>query len=409
MKEPSLKANMLWNSVGSLMYSGCQWLLTVLVVRLSTSYDAAGTLALAMAVSNVFVPIALYRIRSYQVSDIHEETSSGEYVGLRFVTIAASLMLTVAYVLASCAPSAVPVVMLYLLYRAGEVFIDVLHGVDQQHLRMDYCGISLFARGVLSVAPFSVVLYLSNDLMLAVLAMVVATYPVILWDARQASRFLSIRPVFSRSSITRLLVACLPAVIGNAACNFTVTFARQYLSMSAGEDALGIYASVCTPIVLIQACASYVYAPLLGIFAELLDKGDAAGFRSLLAKVVGALGAIFALGAVAFSLCGDWFIGLVFGEGMVPYAYLMYAGILCSALTACMAFLGDLLVTMRAMRGNLIGNVVACLLSLPLSVVLVDACGMNGVSLSVSAAFVVGIALMTRSVLARCGRGAGGA
>ncbi|MDM8270473.1 lipopolysaccharide biosynthesis protein [Thermophilibacter provencensis] len=407
MKEPSLKANMLWNSVGSLMYSSCQWLLTVLVVRLSTSYDAAGTLALAMALSNVFVPIALYRIRSYQVSDIHEETSSGEYVGLRFVTIAAGLAITGLYALASCDAAALPAVMLYLLYRAGEVFIDVLHGVDQQHLRMDYCGVSLFARGLLSVAPFSAVLALTNSLELAVLSMVVATYPVILWDARKASRFSSIRPIFSRASIARLLVACLPAVIGNAACNFTVTFARQYLSLSAGEEALGIYASVCTPIVLIQACASYVYAPLLGVFAERLDRGDAAGFRALLAKVVVALGAVFALGALAFALVGDWFIGLVFGAGMVPYAYLMYAGILCSALTACMAFLGDLLVTMRAMRTNLVGNVVACLLSLPLSVVLVDACGMNGVSLSVSAAFAVGIALMGWGVLARCGRGAG--
>lgn len=48
MKQLSLKANMLWNSFGSLFYSGCQWLVTVMVVRLSTSYEAAGILAVAM-------------------------------------------------------------------------------------------------------------------------------------------------------------------------------------------------------------------------------------------------------------------------------------------------------------------------------------------------------------------------
>ena len=97
MEGLSIKQNMLWNSVGSLTYSGCQWLVTVLVVRLAPSLDAAGTLALAMAVSNIFSPIALYKVRAYQVSDVHERTSSGEYVGFRFVTIGLAFALVMLY------------------------------------------------------------------------------------------------------------------------------------------------------------------------------------------------------------------------------------------------------------------------------------------------------------------------
>lgn len=106
MKQLSLKANMLWNSFGSLFYSGCQWLVTVMVVRLSTSYEAAGILAVAMAVSNVFAQIALYRMRSFQVSDIHEEISSGEYVAARFVTIGIGFIITCIYMVLTCSPSA---------------------------------------------------------------------------------------------------------------------------------------------------------------------------------------------------------------------------------------------------------------------------------------------------------------
>ena len=60
-KELSLKLNMLWNSFGSLFYLGCQWLMTVMVVRLSNGFDAAGTLTLAMSVYNIFSSLALYR------------------------------------------------------------------------------------------------------------------------------------------------------------------------------------------------------------------------------------------------------------------------------------------------------------------------------------------------------------
>lgn len=404
MRRLSVRENMLWNSAGSLLYSGCQWLITVMVVRLSSSYEAAGVLAVSMAVSNIFAPIALYRIRSYQVSDVHEQTSSGEYVALRLVTIGAGLAVTMLYAVATCAPSSLPSVFLYLLFRAGDVFIDVFHGIDQQHYRMDYCGRSMGMRAILFLAAFCLVMSATDSLELAILAMIVATYPVIIYDVWCARQFAPVRPTFSARSIKELLVTCLPAVVGIAACNLVVTFARQYLSTVAGEGALGIYASVCTPVVLIQACANYVYAPLLGVFAERLDQGDASGFRTLLARVCAALFGIFGLGALAFFFVGDWFLGVVFGEGVAAYGYLMYAGILCSALTACVAFLGDLLVAMRDMRDNLVGNVAACVVSVPATLLLVNAFGMNGVSFAISVSYLVGIAIMARGALQSLGR-----
>lgn len=401
MSGLSIKTNVAWNTAGSLLYSGCQWLVTVLVVRLSSSYDAAGTLALAMAVSNVFAPIALWRIRSYQVSDVHEETSSGQYVALRIVTLALAFGVTTVYAVATCAPAALPCVFLYLLFRSGDLFIDVLHGIDQQHMRMDYCGKSMVARSALFLTSFSAVLALTDCLELAVAAMAVTTFPVVVYDLRRAASLSSVRPDFDWHVIATLLRRCLPAVVGIAACNLVVTFARQYLGQVAGEQMLGVYASICTPIVLIQACANYVYAPLLGVFATHLDRGDRRAFAVLLAKVVGALAVVFALGAVVFALVGDWFLALVFGPSIVPYGYLMYAGILSSALTACVAFLSDLLITMRDMRGTLLGNLAACVVAVPATLLLVDSQGMNGASLAIAVSYAVGSLVMGARVALR--------
>ena len=350
MGSLSIKKNILWNSAGALTYSGCQWLITVLVVRLSPDYNAAGVLALAMAVSNVFAPIALYKIRAYQVSDVHENTSSGEYVGFRFVTIGLAFAIVTIYSALTCAPNSLPCIVLYLLFRAGDNFIDVLHGIDQQHFRMDYCGKSLALRGILFVVAFSLVLALTGVLELAVLSMSLVTYPVMIYDVKCAGSLSSVRPVFSWEKSVYLLKRCLPAVLGMAICNYVVTFARQYLGTVQGDAALGVYASVCTPVVLIQACSNYVYAPLLGVFAERLDQNDYAGFRSLLARVLLAFAAIFLGGALAFVFVGEWFLGLVFGPDIVAHAYLMYAAILSCALAACIAFLGDLLIAMRQMN-----------------------------------------------------------
>lgn len=403
----SLGKNMLWNSVGSLTYSGCQWLVTVLVVRLTPGTEAAGVLALAMAVSNIFSPIALYKIRAYQVSDVHEETSSGQYVGFRFVTIALAASVTLVYATLTCAPGALPCVVLYLVFRAGESFIDVLHGIDQQHMRMDVCGRSLGVRGILFVCAFSATLASTGSLELAVLSMSLVTYPVIVYDLHAAGRLSSVRPVFSRERSLYLLRQCLPAVVGMAVCNFVVTFARQSLGVEFGGAALGIYASVCTPVVLIQACSNYVYSPLLGVFAERLDRGDAAGFRALLLRVVLALVAIFAGGALAFALVGEWFLSAVFGPEVASYGWLMNACILSCALTACVAFLADLLVTMRQMRWNLAGNLVACGASLLVTGPFLESFGMNGASYAIALSYAVGVAVMLGRVLWLLGRCAG--
>ena len=70
-KKLSMKQSILWNSWGSMFYLGCQWLLTILVVRIS-GVDNAGLLSLAMSVSNIWYSLAVYGMRNFQVSDTNE-------------------------------------------------------------------------------------------------------------------------------------------------------------------------------------------------------------------------------------------------------------------------------------------------------------------------------------------------
>ena len=62
MKEVSLKRGMVVNSIGSLTGLGCQWLITIVVVRLANGFDDAGLYSLAMSVYGIFGPLAQYRM-----------------------------------------------------------------------------------------------------------------------------------------------------------------------------------------------------------------------------------------------------------------------------------------------------------------------------------------------------------
>ena len=82
---------------GSITSLVCQYLITVLIVRLSSELDAAGLYSLAMSVFGIFSPIANYGIYSYLATDIRNEYSLGEYLTLVIITSSACVLFCLLY------------------------------------------------------------------------------------------------------------------------------------------------------------------------------------------------------------------------------------------------------------------------------------------------------------------------
>ncbi len=388
-QQLSVKRNMLWNSVGSLISLVCQWLTTVMVVRLSTGFDAAGTLSLAMAIANVFQPIALFSMRSYQVSDVKRDTSAREYVAFRLVTIVVAFLACASYSFFTSGAAVMLPVCMYLAYKAGEVFTDVLHGVDQQHMRMDYCGKSMATRGTLSLIGFCAGLVAFDSLEIAIAAMLLLSTPVMVYDWHRASQFEDIRPSITLHKIGELTGSCFPAVIGTACCSAVVSVARQRLGVLEGQDALGLYASVCTPVVVIQSCIRYIYAPLLGEFASKIDRNDIEGYISLFVKVIAAFVAFSVLGVVGFKLFGRQFLQIVFDAKVASLSSLLDMAIVSVVLCALVSFLSDQLIAFRRLWGVLFGNFAGLCVSLIFSSYFINTYGLNGTSIIIVLAFCV--------------------
>ena len=85
-KRLSIQENIIWNTVGSIIYMVTQWLITILVVRIA-GVDTAGNLTLAISVNNIFYSIAMFGIRNYQVSDVKEKYSNNIYIYSRMLKI----------------------------------------------------------------------------------------------------------------------------------------------------------------------------------------------------------------------------------------------------------------------------------------------------------------------------------
>lgn len=77
--ENVLRSNFIWNSIGNFTYLVCQWLITVIIVRLA-DYREAGVFSLAMSITNTFYAVASWGIRTYQVSDVDNKYRDNAYI-----------------------------------------------------------------------------------------------------------------------------------------------------------------------------------------------------------------------------------------------------------------------------------------------------------------------------------------
>ena len=253
-RQLSVKANMLWNSAGSMTYLACQWLITIVVVRLSSgAFDNAGLLSLAMSVVGIFGTFANYKMGTYQISDIKRENTLGEYMGFRCLTLVGSFVACMVYAWFTCAAYALATVALFYAFKAVGLLIDILHGEDQVNRRMDYIGKSFMLQGVSTLAAFAVIYGLTQNLNLAIVAMLVAvTLVMALFDIPHCRRFTRVAVSLSAKKAAFFLRTSLPAVIASVAASSIFTIPKQYLAMVSGDASLGIYASVAAPALVIQ-------------------------------------------------------------------------------------------------------------------------------------------------------------
>lgn len=401
-QEPlSMKRNMLWNSAGSFTNLLAQWLITVLVVRIASGYDAAGLYSLAVSVYGIFAPVAQYRMYTYQISDTHHENTVGEYFTLRVITNGIALVACFGYALLTCPLSAVPAIMLYGLFKSAALLIDVFHACDQRHYRMDYIGISLAMQGVSSLAIFALAFSLTQNLEITLALMSLALLVIgLVYDMPRSNGFEKLRLGITWRKTRYLLLKCLPIVIGALAMAAAVSAPRQYLFDAMGEATLGVYASVAAPVAIIQTGASYIYYPLIGYFADYYDRGEKRKLIGLLLRVTGGIALVGVACAVLLELFGAPILEMFFANNIGQYAYLLVPMIVSAMITAYVWFLNDLLIAVRDFRGNLIGSIVPLVVALACMVPFVHWWGMNGVSFTAIASYLAAAVSMGASFLA---------
>lgn len=380
----AMKKSILWNTSGSIFYYFCQWAITILVVRLSKDYIAAGNLSLAMTTSSTFSAISLFSMRNFQISDITEKYNNKIYVGSRIVTCFLAYFMCTIWIFANSYSLLQRIcIEAFMLIRIAEAMVDVLHGVAQKHWRYDLIGKSFFLRGILTILSFVLLIITTSDLKLTLVIMAALNLCcAIFFDLYQVKKIDVVTPVLKNKKVVQLLKECLPIVIFNFLLSLINLIPKLVLEKQAGTDLLGIYSSIASPTLIVQLFASVAFNPMVPLFTDAYLKGDRKKYRQLLHKTLFLLVVLAITASAGGVLFGEFGLQILFGDKMKPYVSLLLPIIWCTLLTAFIWVLSAILIALRKTKALMYGMIAACLVCLLSVKKMILVYGMNGVSIT---------------------------
>lgn len=381
--ESILKRNFLWNSIGNFTYLICQWMITVIIVRIA-NYEEAGIFSFAMSITNTFYSIAVWGIRTYQVSDMDRKYNDNTYIYSRYITcIVASVCCAIFTIVSGYNLKQILIIMIYMFFRAVEAFIDVIHGIDQKAERMDIIGKSFILRGILLLAGFTLMLKITGGVLFSVIFIAISSALVCaVYDVPNSRKLMTDCSRASLIEIKSLLKECLSLVIYTFLMTVVSLIPRYFLEKIVGSELLGVYASIAAPAVIVQAAASYIMAPFITPIAGYIEKKEFQGYLLLMKKMLYMMLSAFAVVILGAYFLKDIGLKILFGEEILKYSDLFMPVIFCTIATAFSWFINMLLTVYRDFKGLLISNLVGVICSAIISFPLIRVWGLNGASFS---------------------------
>ncbi len=371
--QVSIKKNIVWNSIGTFVMFFCQWLMMVLVVRLS-GYADSGVLSLSISCGNVFLIIAAFGVKTYQVSDIKGVYTAADYYAVKIITIALTVIVGVIWTLVSGYSATEKIsIVLYMFYVLVYSYSDALYGELQKKWRLDVAGKSLCIRNIAALIIFCAILWFTKNIIIAIALMLVISLTVLLaFDLPQTKKVADILPSFKNKNSWILLKECIPFAIYSVLHTLILTVPKLAVRGYLGVDTLGIYSAVLAPVTVLQVVATFVINPLSTILATHLNDKKIKDLVKVMVKCILMLVGFLVAGILISIFIGKWGLSILYGKDITQYSYLLIPMVILSIMTALTILLSNLGIVLRDKIGpnisgvvGLVATIVACIGLIP--------------------------------------------
>lgn len=387
-REIPLRANFLYSLAGNAIFAASQWGILTVLVKFGDS-ETVGRFVFASALVTPFYSFSNLQLRQIQASDASGRFAFADYLGTRFLSTGASLVLIVGLILIGGIDGREIIILMFGLTKAVESISDIHYGLFQRKMRLDLVGSSLAVRGVTSVLTMGLAYYLTRSLFWALIAILVSWLAsLFIYDIKNSvavcnpegsrNKKLQVFTKGASSPYLSIIRLGLPLGLVMIMIALETSIPRFILDLERGESELGIFAALIYPAVLgnlIITAVSEASLPQLG--KDFFDK-DMDHFRQIVKKSLLIGFCLAVLGLLAALIMGDWLLRVLYTREYSRHAGTFSWIMGAAGLNYLVCFLGAGVTAMQKFKVQSVIHGANLILLALLSFKLIGAFGLRG-------------------------------
>lgn len=393
------KRNMNWNMLGSFLYAFASMALTMAVVQI-VGDEKGGIFTFAFtAFGQQMFTVAYFGIRPFQITDVENRYSFGDYLRLRFVTSGAALLIGIGFILMNGGYTAEKawVVFLMVCYKVIDGFADTYEAEFQRSGRLYLTGKSNTFRTLLSVGSFITVLLATRNLVLASAVAVAAQVAgVLLFDVAIIGGLENIDWSWDKKACKDLVRSCI-LLFFSVFLDFYIFSAAKYaIDGNLDSAAQAVYGAIFMPTSVINLVAGFVIRPFLTKLSLYWEMREFEQFGGVIGRIFLVILGLTLLAVGGAALLGIPVISLLYPnlrEALASCRLPLVMIILGGGFNAWMNLFYYTLVIMKRQRRIFGGYVLVFLVAVAISPVFVR----NGGILGGAASYLILMALLAGS------------
>jgi hypothetical membrane spanning protein len=352
-----VKNSIIYNTVGTFFYFFCQWAITVLVVKIG-GYSNSGILSITISMTNIFYMISMYGVRSFQVSDIKNEYKDGDYLFVRLITSAVSLIFFCLTLLFLKYESKIQLCMIiYFFFKLGESITDLNFGFFQRYNFYRYIGISYILKGLATLLVFSITLYFSQNLLLTLLLeTLILWFFIIIYDFRKIKNKLNLK--MKKDKILQLLKICFSLMLYTLILPYLNFITRYQVEKFFGTEELGYYSAITMVIVVICTLFGSIFVIIIPKISYMYKEKNMNKIIKVIFKINLAIIVFTIMSIIGAITLGNIVFSIIFTKTIEKYMYLLIPTIITSATLGILNYLSTILISFHDLKFVLVANLI---------------------------------------------------
>lgn len=379
MGKVDLKKDFFWNTLGTFINASTSFFFLIFVTRLNGT-NIAGIFTYAFTLTLLIQIIGYYAGRVFQVTETSKKITDSDFVYNHLITSIMMIVVGLAFsLIMRYSGLKLYLIILLLIFRAMESFIDTFYAIIQKSNYLYKVGISFFLKGISSMISFFTIDYITHNVLLSVLSIIIVQLIIILiYDCKNLSLI--------NFKLKKLNYSNLIYIFKSGFFIFLFTVLNQYVinSPKYSIDALltnndqTIYGIISMPATVMLLLSQFLIHPYINSLKLCLIENRNSDFKKIVNKLLYILIFLGVLAAFGAYVIGIPVLEFVYNVKLNNYCLSLLKIIIGSTFFGLSFVLSSSLIAMRVDKEQTIIYIFQCIISYLLNIFFIKLNGIYG-------------------------------